>query len=166
MIVDVTPSQYSLPVPLIKAISVEKSVPASLIAAIIIAESGGRKYAAQYQPRYQHTYRTNEFAKDLGITPVTELIHQKTSVGLMQIMFATARHMGYRGHYAAFYDPETNIRYGTEYLRRLIQRHGNLKDAISSYNQGQPFKDQHGRYRNQDYVDKILKLKEGMELWF
>ena len=166
MIVDATPSQYNLPVPLIKRISVEKSVPASLIAAVIIAESGGRKYAAQYQPGYQHVHDPSSFARELGITSITEIVHQRTSVGLMQIMFATARGMGYRGHYAPFYDPEINIRYGAEYLKRLIFLHGNMLDAISSYNQGQPFKDKSGRYKNQEYVDKILKLKEGMDLWF
>lgn len=166
MIIDATVSDYRLPSQIIKRIALEKSVDPALVASIIIAESGGRKYAAQYQPKYRHFYKVNEFAKSLGITPITERIHQATSVGLMQIMLSTARTLGFKGHYAELYDPETNIRYGTELLRRLKLQYGNVRDMAAAYNAGQARKDVHGRYYNQEYVDKIMRIKEGMDIWF
>lgn len=165
MIIDATVSDYRLPSAIIKRIALEKGVPASLIASIIIVESGGRKYATQYQPNYRYFYKVNEFSKQLGITPITEKKHQATSVGLMQIMLSTARSLGFRGHFGELFDPETNIRYGTEYLRRLKAQYQGELDMIAAYNAGQPRKSPDGRYLNQDYVQKVLKVKESMDLW-
>ncbi len=44
-------------------------------------------------------------------------------IGLMQVKLSTARGMGYRGSAKKLYEPETNIRYGMEYLgaaRKLV----------------------------------------------
>lgn len=167
MIIDTAPAQYNLPMITIKKMAIEKNLPASLIAAIIVVESSGKKWASRYQPDYRYVYKVDEIAKLQGVTFQTELVHQRTSVGLMQIMFATARYMGYRGPYGHFYDPEINIRYGSEYLKTLFARHENLLDVISAYNAGQPFLDaSRKRYVNQEYVDKIIKIKNEMEPWF
>ena len=35
------------------------------------------------------------------------------------------------------YDPEINVRYGSFYLRRLLQKYGDVRLALAAYNAGQ-----------------------------
>ncbi|GLK62627.1 transglycosylase SLT domain-containing protein [Paracoccus kondratievae] len=49
--------------------------------------------------------------------------------GLMQILPATARGMGYRGSAAGLLDAETNLKYGVKYLRGAYLVSGGNKDA-------------------------------------
>src|SRR5690606_12048629 len=55
--------------------------------------------------------------------------------GLMQVIYPTARIFGVRSR-AQLYKPETNVRVGTEYLARLIQRFGSVELALAAYNAG------------------------------
>jgi soluble lytic murein transglycosylase-like protein len=58
-------------------------------------------------------------------------------IGLMQIAYPTAKSLGYTGTVAGLYDPETNLRYGVEYLAdayRMVG--GNLCAAVSKYQGG------------------------------
>ena len=58
-------------------------------------------------------------------------------IGLMQIKFATAKGIGYRGSRQGLYDPETNIKWGMKYLgeaRRLAG--GSECGMLSRYNGG------------------------------
>ncbi|CAN7424275.1 lytic transglycosylase domain-containing protein [Agrobacterium genomosp. 3] len=58
-------------------------------------------------------------------------------VGLMQIKPATARMMGFRGTTKALYDPETNIRWGMQYLATAHQLGGGqVCSTILRYNAG------------------------------
>lgn len=60
--------------------------------------------------------------------------------GLMQIMESTLDHInqllneGYS--FDDMFDPESNIRCGTRYLRYLIDRFGNLETSVIAYNAG------------------------------
>lgn len=58
-------------------------------------------------------------------------------IGLMQIKPATARMLGYRGTTKGLYDPDTNIRWGMEYLAMAHQLGGGQTcSTILRYNAG------------------------------
>ncbi len=52
-------------------------------------------------------------------------------IGLMQLKCQTARGIGYKGHCAALYDPDTNLHYGLRYLRKALNR-----GSVGYYNAG------------------------------
>jgi soluble lytic murein transglycosylase len=64
------------------------------------------------------------------------------ALGLMQLQPSTAegiavRTGGSRFEVADLYDPEINIRYGSWYLRHLLDKYGNERLALAAYNAGQ-----------------------------
>lgn len=59
-------------------------------------------------------------------------------MGLMQIGLSEARAMGYTGNAVGLLNPDTNIYWGTKYLKYcIIKKGGNLLLGISGYNTGQ-----------------------------
>ena len=104
----------------IQSASQRYGVPTALIKAIIGQESAFRPTA----------YRAEAAIND-------------ASIGLMQILYATARGVGYDGpvgdaaKMTGLYDPATNVMFGTAYLdSQLARSGGNIRDAISAYNGG------------------------------
>lgn len=89
-------------------------------------------------------------------------LSKKGAMGLMQLMPATARELGVQDAY----DAEQNVRGGTLYLRRLLDRYdGDLVFALAAYNAGPTAVDRYGGvppYREtQNYVRKVLALYRG-----
>jgi soluble lytic murein transglycosylase-like protein len=55
------------------------------------------------------------------------------AMGLMQIKYATARGLGYRGTAAGLLDPDTNLTYGVRYLAGAYRVAGGNGDRAWSY---------------------------------
>jgi soluble lytic murein transglycosylase len=94
------------------------------------------------------------------------------AIGLMQLLPDTARGIALRTGGRNFvvddlYVPELNVRYGSWYLRHLLDRYGDARLALAAYHAGQGNVD---RWRargvgvqfpeTRAYVDKVLRLTE------
>jgi soluble lytic murein transglycosylase len=89
------------------------------------------------------------------------------AIGLMQLLPATAKGIavrtgGSRFRVADLYDPEINVRYGSWYLRHLLDKYGgDLELALAAYNGGQGNVDRGIRYpETDDYVERVEELRE------
>lgn len=57
------------------------------------------------------------------------------AMGLMQLILPAARVFGVRRS-KELYDPDTNIRVGSRYLKSLVERFGSVEAALAAYNAG------------------------------
>lgn len=126
-------------------------VPVAMLKAIIAAES-------EFNPR---AYRYEKHLND-------------ASYGLMQLLYRTAKSLGYTGTPDGLYDPRTNIRLGAAYmadnLRTAAGNGHSMEAAISAYNAGfSGVRRGDGKrttnapgapFINQAYVNKVLGLMQ------
>lgn len=140
----------------IKDISKKYGVEWELITAIIMKESSGKCDVTRYEDHYVWLFKVKEHAQLNRITEQTEEILQKTSWGLMQVMGAVLREMGFNKNLPKAIDPKINVSYGTKFLRKLIDKYENRDDVIAAYNAGSPRRDKNGKYVNQAYVDTVI----------
>jgi soluble lytic murein transglycosylase-like protein len=91
------------------------------------------------------------------------------SYGLMQILYKTARGIGYDGPPEGLYDPETNIRFGMRYLayvrdflRPRLGREPDWQEIASGYNGG-PGRVVRG-WRSVAYVEKWRLARASIEV--
>jgi soluble lytic murein transglycosylase len=88
-------------------------------------------------------------------------LSNKGAMGLMQLMPGTARELAVSDPY----DPEQNVRAGTSYLRRMIDRFGDLELALAAYNAGPEAVVKHSGVppfaETRDYVRRIFHLLNG-----
>lgn len=85
-----------------------------------------------------------------------EAVIKDASYGLMQLLYGTAKWLGYSGLEDGLYDPQTNIYYGMKYINYLMgQFPGNPEGYIMAYNVG-PAGYRKGR-RNEYYYSKVIE---------
>uniref|UniRef100_A0A7C4XNK9 Transglycosylase SLT domain-containing protein n=1 Tax=candidate division WWE3 bacterium TaxID=2053526 RepID=A0A7C4XNK9_UNCKA len=95
------------------------SLDPNLIFATVMVESGGNTYASRYEPHLNDS-----------------------SYGLGQIMFSTARWIGFEGSREDLYDPEVNIDLIGRYYFKNKTMFGDdltVEQLVTSYNAGNPF---------------------------
>ena len=94
------------------------------------------------------------------------------AIGLMQLLPNTA--MGIALHtggsqfkVADLWNPEINVRYGAFYLRRLLNKYGNVRLALAAYNAGQANVDEWRAQgegivfpETRQYVDEVLHARD------
>jgi soluble lytic murein transglycosylase len=78
------------------------------------------------------------------------------AIGLMQLLPATAKGIALHTGGSKFvvsdlYDPELNVRYGSWYLRHLLDKYHDERTALAAYNAGQ------------QNVDDWIKRGEGIQ---
>jgi soluble lytic murein transglycosylase len=93
------------------------------------------------------------------------------AIGLMQLLPATARGIAVHTGGSKFvvsdlYNPEINVRYGAWYLRHLLQKYHDERNALAAYNAGQQNVDLWLRRgegiqfaETRAYVDRVERLK-------
>lgn len=116
-------------------------------------------------------------ARHLQLYGRAELIHTATeartrafSWGLGQVMGQVAREQGFDGEYlAALCDPESGLEHLCRLFLKMLNRYGNIPDAVSAYNQGNirwrdfdhdGVRDPEEPYRNQSYVDGVTRFRD------
>jgi soluble lytic murein transglycosylase len=92
------------------------------------------------------------------------------AIGLMQLLPETAKGIAVRTGGSRFqvgdlYDPEINVRYGSWYLRHLLNKYdGDVNKALAAYNGGQGNVDRGVQYdETRAYVERVLEFRETYE---
>ena len=93
------------------------------------------------------------------------------AIGLMQLLPDTAKGIavhtgGTHFRVSDLYDPELNVRYGSWYLRHLLDKYGDERTALAAYNAGQENVDEWRRNgqgiafaETRSYVSRVEHLK-------
>ena len=151
--------------------------------AVYVYETEPRWYERlRYPLRYEQIVRGHADNYRLEPQLVAAVIYQESkfdadavsssgAVGLMQLLPATAQGIADRTggtgwHERDLVNPELNVRYGSWYLRHLLDKYGDEELALAAYNAGQANVD---RWREQGvgvqfeetrhYVERVQKLK-------
>ena len=145
--------------------------------AAVVASEPDWYLRARYPLRYEHIVRGHAENYRLDPALVAAVIYQESkfradaksdsgAVGLMQLLPATAKGIAARTGGSRFevddlYDPEINVRYGSWYLRHLIDKYGTEERALAAYNGGQGNLDRGVMFpETRHYVDRVLELRE------
>ena len=132
---------------------------------------------ARYPLRYEHIVRGHADNYRLDPALVAAVVYQESkfrpnarspqgAIGLMQLLPETAKGIAARTGGSRFevddlYDPELNVRYGSWYLRHLLDKYGSEEQALMAYNGGQGNLDRgivHPETRH--YVENVLEIRD------
>ena len=136
-----------------------------MLAGIIQVESSGNPWAIRAEPGYPYLYQVDRFFRALALSRMTERWQQCISWGLTQLMGAVARERGCEEVYlSALLQPEVNITYALRHLVWLQTTKGYTGDwLIAAWNAGTP-RQVGAKFRNQDYVDKVQKAMQAIDM--
>ena len=146
------------------------------------AETPGWFQRLRYPLEYEQIVRGHARNYRLDAALLAAVIYQESkfrpdarsesgAVGLMQLLPATAEGIALRTGGTQFrtedlYDPELNIRYGSWYLRHLLDKYRDEATALAAYNAGQANVDRWRRSNRgiafaetRRYVERVRELK-------
>lgn len=141
-------------------------LPGDLVAAVCEVEAKSSfAFRAEFKPfgsriywrRWKYLLAPSQYARIVGSTVVTEIIGQSCSWGPMQVMGAVAREHGFEGRFPELCQEAVGLRYGCAQLSKFYTRYRDEAAAVSAYNQGSPRKRKDGTYKNQEYVNKVMR---------
>lgn len=127
-----------------------------ILLAIIKTESSFNPKALRYEKKYRYLHFPDAYAKKLQISVESETECQRFSIGLCQIILASARYIGFSGPMVDLFEPEENIRWMVRFIKVQSKTYIYENDLIASYNAGSARLKDDGSYVNQDYVNKVL----------
>ena len=139
-------------------------------------------YRLRYPLSYEQIVRGHARNYDLEPALLAAVIYQESkfdadarsdagAVGLMQLQPETAKGIALRTGGSKFRvedltDPEINVRYGSWYLRHLLDKYGDEELALAAFNAGQGNVDSWRREgkgiafaETRHYVDRVQELK-------
>ena len=152
---------------LIEAAAAAHGLPVKLVAAVVGVESGGNAWSIRYEPQFYERYVSGN-SQVRAVRPCsleTERRAQAMSWGLMQVMGATARGLGYAEAFLSrLTDPHAGLEFGCRLLARLAKRHlaeHGWPGVVAAYNAGSVRFGPGGCFVNQSYVDKIAQALGG-----
>jgi Transglycosylase SLT domain len=136
-----------------------------VVKAIVTQESNYNPYAIRYEPVYKYLYDVTHFSQFLLISTDTEMMTQKCSWGLGQIMGAVAREQGHVGPMGQLFDVDVNIKHICILIQKLALKAKSLEAVFSSYNDGLGalLKVKDGIYPNQGYVSSCLSFYNALK---
>lgn len=132
-------------------------LPAALVEALVMVESGGNPWAWNPEPHYRYLWDVVKKRPFRTLTPEEraserppadfpavagdrdqEWWGQQASWGLCQVMGAVARERGFTGPYLPqLCDPQTNLIIGCRHLRAMLEwADGDMEKALGAYNAG------------------------------
>ncbi len=137
----------------------------------------------RYPLEYEHIVRGHAENYELDAALIAAVIYSESkfdadaesssgAIGLMQLLPDTAEGIALNTGGSEFvvddlYDPEINVRYGSFYLRRLLNKYDDLELALAAYNAGQANVDEWISSGNRiefaetrEYVDRVLDARE------
>lgn len=148
-----------------------------LVEALVIIESAGNPYAWNPEPRYRYLVdaRTGQPFRELTAAELASKVPpgdfptlagdrdqewwgQQVSWGLMQLMGALARELGFRGPYLPeLTRVDVNLRLGCQHLATLLRwANGDERQAVAAYNSG---RGGWAAAAGQAYVDKVFSQR-------
>lgn len=150
----------------------------ALVTAVVMQESGGYPWAWRPEAGYRYFWnvRKNTPFRPVSVAESTSEIPpqdfrsmpgagsdaqewwaQQASWGLMQVMGALARELGFKGPYLTqICEPGLNLELGCTQLAKLMKwANGDTERALAAYNGGR-LGNTHRPLRNQQYASEVL----------
>lgn len=152
------------------------------VAAWVVDKEPDWYLRARYPLEYEHILRAHGESRGLDPALLAAVVYVESrfdpnaeseagALGLMQLLPETARGIalrtgGDRFLVADLRDPELNVRYGSWYLRNLLDRFGTVEFALAAYHAGQGNVDDWRRRgagiafpETRDYIRRVTELE-------
>lgn len=166
---------------LCRSVATSHGIDPNLLEALVLQESGGNPWAWNPEPHYRYFWDVRHHRPFRALTseerqserppkdfpclagdPDQEWWAQQASWGLLQLMGAVARELGFKNPYLPeLCDPQVNLTLGARHLgNRLRWAAGDTKAALSAYNAGTAGGPAQAILRAGNYATEVLQKYE------